>query len=948
MSQLRAVIFDLDGVITDTAEFHYLAWQRLADEEGLTFNRQINEQLRGVSRRDSLLIILDGQPVAEEKLQEWMARKNNYYVAMLDQITPEHLLPGVLNLLERLDAAGIPYAVASASKNAPLVCQRLGITPRLAVLADGRSVPRQKPHPDLFRFAAAKMNVPAAQALVVEDAAAGVEAALRGGLAALALGPVERFDGLPVKGRLAHRDNLEAVTLAELEKAVRFDPCWNVVQDEFSPGAQQHMETVFTIGNGYFASRGSFEEGYPGNMPATFAHGIYDDMPVSFTTLANMPNWLDLAVTIDGHAFRLDQGEILHFQRALDLQAGILHRDVSWRSPLGQVLDLHFERFISYTEEHVGGLRVLITAVSDPCTVSLFAGINGHVSNKDLLHWQLEEQGHSAEDRIWLHSRTRHSGIDLGTAVSFKSSAQQQPAYQNCQGQPRLSLNQALLPGQTLQVDKLVAYAASRDAVEHAGDVIGRAHQALAGRTYEALQAAHTSAWQALWQESDVIIEGDDEAQLAVRFNLFQLLIAAPQQDDRASIGAKTLSGFGYAGHVFWDTEIFILPFLIYTHPHLARNMLMYRYHALPGARRKAARNGFLGAQYPWESAATGDEVTPSWVPDFRDPQKLVRIWTGDIQIHISADVAYAAIQYWKATGDDAFMRDYGAEIILDTARFWGSRAEAEHQDGLRRYAIRDVIGPDEYHEHVDNNSFTNYMARWHLQTAISILDWLEKDAPATYERLRRDLQIGDELLQHWLDVIKHLIFLYDEESGLIEQFEGFMNLETVAPEFIAAATKSLQVILGIEGANQRQVLKQADVIMLLCLFRDQFDKRTWQKNWDTYMPLTDHVYGSSLGPSMHAWAACEMNKADEAYEHFMLAARADLRNPRGNAGDGIHAASTGGVWQALVFGFAGFRQAEDGYTLQPRLPAHWRRLAFTVRIGGEVQRVNIVQQEGA
>jgi len=408
-------------------------------------------------------------------------------------------------------------------------------------------------------------------------------------------------------------------------------------------------------------------------------------------------------------------------------------------------------------------------------------------------------------------------------------------------------------------------------------------------------------------------------------------------------MGAKTLSGLGYRGHVFWDTEIFILPFFTFTLPHLARNMLMYRYHTLEGARRKAAGNGFNGAQYAWESAATGDEVTPAWVPD-HNGKELVRIWTGDIEIHISADVAYAIMQYWQVTGDDGFMRDYGAEIILDTARFWADRAEREEVGGRHRYSFRDVIGPDEYHDHVDNNIYTNRMAQWHLQTALELLAWLDGLDPAHARALRDKLELDDACLQHWRDVIDHIVIHHDPATGLLLQFEGFFDLKRIDPAVIAQTERSMQVVLGIEGANASQVIKQADVIMLLCLLRDQYDARTWQTNWDTYMPITDHRYGSSLGPSFHAWAACEIDRADDGYEHFMLAARADLHDVRGNADDGIHGASAGGLWQAVVFGFAGLRLTDDGITVQPRLPSHWRHLSFRIRYRGGLVRVDIAQ----
>jgi beta-phosphoglucomutase len=940
---LQAVIFDLDGVLTDTAEYHYLAWKRLAEEEGLVFDRQINERLRGVPRRESLRLILGERQETEAAVTTMMARKNGYYQELLAQLSPADLLPGVAELLDLLDGAKIPCAVASASKNAPEAARRLGIADRLALVADGNSVRRQKPAPDLFRFAAAGLNLPPAACLVVEDAAAGIEAALAAGMPALALGPADRFaEGIVGLSRqVARREHLVGVSLAELEAICQPDPTWSVVQNEFTAEKLRHMETVFTSGNGYFSSRGSFEEGFPDELVLTLAHGVFDDMPISVTELANLPNWLDCRLTVNGRSFRMDQGGLLFFQRRMDLRQGVLQRDVRWRSPDGVVVDLTFERFISYAHEHLSGLRLLVTAVDQPCQITVESSIDGHVANGDLLHWHHLEQGGEG-NQVWLHSRTRHSGLALATAVAATSSSPTPIRVRQCPGQPTLISDQPLEPGETLQLEKLTAYTASRDAVPQAEAVVARAAAQLAGQSYDALKLAHLAAWNALWERIDVEIEGDDEAQLAIRFNLFQLQVAAPQRDDRVSMGAKTLSGLGYRGHVFWDTEIFILPFFIYTQPRIARNMLMYRYHTLAGARRKAANNGFAGAQYAWESAVTGDEVTPTFVPDF-DGKGLVRIWTGDIELHISADVAYAVDQYWRVTGDDLFMRDYGAEMILDTAVFWGERAEYEPlADGRYQYAIRDVIGPDEYHDHVDNNIFTNWMIRWHLQKAGELLAWLEEAHPAQAEALRDRRGLTVDRLAHWQDVIDHIVILHDPETGLMTQFDDFFEREEVDWAAYVDRTESMQVLLGIEGANASQVIKQADVIMLLCLLRDEFDRRTWRKNWDTYVPLTDHSYGSSLGPAFHAWAACEMDEPETAYDHFMRAARADLQDVRGNAGDGIHAASAGGLWQAAVFGFAGLRLTDGCVALRPRLPQAWRRLAFSVWVHGRRHKITI------
>jgi len=329
------------------------------------------------------------------------------------------------------------------------------------------------------------------------------------------------------------------------------DERWNVVWTDLDPHRQHHRETVFTIGSGYFRSRGSFEEGYPNDHPMTLAHGIFDDMPVSFTELANLPNWLDFALRVDGERFRLDQGQVLAFRQVLDLRQGILRRAVRWQSPRGTVLDLDFERFASYAHAHLGALRVSITAVNRACRLEIATGIDGHVANGDLLHWHHLDQGEAANGAIWLHSRTRYSGIELASAAVVTTSLETRPVSQVCPGQPRSAFECDLGTGQTAQIDKLVSYTASRDRVDQAADVVGRALRLLDGLTYDELRAAQIAAWAALWDDCDVVIDGDDEAQLAIRFHLFQLLIAAPRGDQWVSIGAKTLSGLGYRGHVF-------------------------------------------------------------------------------------------------------------------------------------------------------------------------------------------------------------------------------------------------------------------------------------------------------------------------------------------------------------------------------------------------------------
>ncbi len=926
---IEAVIFDLDGVITETAEYHFQAWKRLASEEGIPFSRADNEKLRGVSRQESLRLLLAGREISEELADDWMARKNRYYQEMIAELTPDDLLPGVATLLAELRAMDLKVAIASASRNAPDVISRLGIESQLDGCADGSSIERQKPAPDLFLYTARLLKVPPARCLVIEDAAAGIQAAQAAGMVTLGIGPAERVGEADKV-----MPNLEGVTAADLTRAAT----WRVIEAAFEPARQNHLETILTHGNGYLGTRGTFEERFENDCQGTFVHGIWADVEIGFTELANAPDWTALEVWINDHRFSMDRGTVEDYARYLDLRSGVLRRRLRWiPAGEGQRFELKFERFASLANSHLMVLRIQVQALDGPATVEIRATLNGHVDNWGYPHWDLISQG-SSHQMASLEVATRSTLKTL--AMSAKLTTNREDVNiegWDDPGNPGMCLRTELEEGGSFTVDKFVSVFTSRDVC----DPLSASQSKLLESTklgYEVLFDENKAAWREFWRRSDVILEGDDEAQLAIRHALFQLRIAASSDDERVSIGAKTLSGFGYRGHVFWDNEIFVLPFFTYTQPSLARNMLMYRWHTLQGARRKAAKSGFAGAQYAWESAETGDEVTPRWVTDSRDPSKKIRIWTGDIQIHITADIAYAIWQYWHVTGDDEFMRNIGVPVILETAIFWGNRVEPLN-DG---YALNQVIGPDEYHHHVDNNAFTNGMVRWHLEKAIELREWLHLNAPADAVALDRSLGITAETLTLWQDMAARLKFNHDPSTGMIEQFDGFFQLPDVEWDRYKDRTTSMQSLLRIGGANQYQVLKQADVIMLLCLLRDQFDHKTWQANWDYYTPRTDHSYGSSLSPAIHAWAACELECPDLAYEHFMHAARADLQDIRGNAGDGIHAASAGGLWQALVFGFAGLQLTSDDHTVTPRLPSHWNRLSFSFCHRGEWKVIDL------
>ena len=493
--------------------------------------------------------------------------------------------------------------------------------------------------------------------------------------------------------------------------------------------------------------------------------------------------------------------------------------------------------------------------------------------------------------------------------------------------------------GQSISVEKTVTVFTSRETKSP----VQAAQTKLAQLpNYAILLAAHQQAWDAVWQQSDIEIEGDITAQLAVRYNLFQLFIGgcAPQgssDSDPDSIPAKTLSGFGYRGHIFWDTEIFILPFFTFTQPAIARSLLNYRYDTLDGARRKAAHAGYNGAMLAWESAATGDEMTPKWSLSSDPYAEPVRIWNGEREIHISADIAYAVWQYWQVTGDDVWMRDFGAEIILDTALFWLSRVEWHEKQ--QRYELCGVIGTDEYHEEVRNNAYTNRLVQWHLEKALAVYEWLQKTVPAREIELSQKLQITPGHLLAFHKTIARMYIPYNPKTLLIEQFEGFFKLKDLNLSHYEPRTKSIQTVLGMAATNQSQIIKQPDVLMLLYLLFNtpEFANRqdVLHENWNYYTPRTDSRYGSSLGSSVQAILAAILDKSVAAYEHFIQAAFIDLNNTFGNTEDGIHAASAGGVWQAIVFGFGGIQLTENGPIATPHLPPNWTRLKFKLNWHG-------------
>lgn len=673
------------------------------------------------------------------------------------------------------------------------------------------------------------------------------------------------------------------------------DPSWLLVEEGFTLVREHELESQFAIANGYLGSRGSLAEGCPLSAPATFVAGVFDAEPGSIPHLVQIWDWCHLSVSICGQPLRLDVGRNIEHRRTLDMRQAIHWRFWRHEDEAGRITKIRSFRFASQADRHLLVHCVEITPENYSGTVLLDALLTGSAT------------------------QTTHEGVSVSVAVADRILG---PDGRVIGSTELLAGNQPfeIEKGCTYRLERVAAVHTSRDTV--APDEVARRHAESAIDRLPEIITDHQRAWQARWHASDVEIEGAPQDQRALRFAAYHLLSCASPHDGRVSIGARGLSGPGYKGHVFWDTEIFMLPFFMLTWPEAAHAMLMYRYHTLPAARANAARLGYNGALYAWESATTGEDMTP---PFAVTPEgEVIRILTGEQEHHISADVAYAVWQYWDATGDDRFLLEAGLEILVETARFWASRVILEN-DG--RYHICCVIGPDEYHESVDDNAYTNVMAQWNLETAANVAEHCATFWPEECQAISRRIAISEEEMQSWRQIARNMYTGFDEHTGLFEQFRGYFELEDIDLSRFANRTAPMDVLLGREGVAKTKIIKQPDVVMLVYLFWDQLPAEVRKANFEYYEPRCGH--GSSLSPAIHAVVAARLGKMALAERYFRQAAEIDLANNMGNSAAGVHMAALGGLWQAAVFGFAGLRLHESDPYFHPNLPESWRRLSM-------------------
>ncbi len=717
------------------------------------------------------------------------------------------------------------------------------------------------------------------------------------------------------------------------------DPDWVLDAPGFDVFREHGIESRFAIGNGFLGVRASRTVGRGptwttwqhsliwASWPRTYVAGLFDtpntEPPVP--ALVPVADWLRVVIQLDGQTLLLRRGETQSHERKLDMKRGLLWVNWKQRTPAGIVVQVRTLRLVSQAERALGLLFLSLELDHDGVEVMLEASFES--AGVGMRAMRVEE-----ELGVW---HTSESGKGLAMAGSAVLTLEDYVRTPSAVGPLRREWRWRSVAGQAASLERLLAAARTdtpeEDPAPLATAMLRRAKAVGGG----AVLAAHTAAWATRWQLSDVAIEGDKELDRGLRFAIYHLNSAANPEDPRVSIGARGLTGDAYLGHVFWDTDIYLLPFYIATWPEAARSLLMYRYHTLAGARAKARRGGWRGALFAWESADTGEETTPDQViGPFGLP---VDVLSGKQEQHIASDVAYAVWQYWRATGDVAFLLEAGAEILLETARFWASRAKLE-ADGRRH--IRGVIGPDEYHEGVDDNAYTNILARWNIARALELVGMLRLRWPTRWHELGAQLGLDAPELALWAEVVATLVTGQDSATGLIEQFAGFHQLAPIdlsQPEY-ASRKMPMDVVLGHDATQRTQVVKQADVVALLALVPEEFDATTRQLNYSHYERLCSH--GSSLSRSMHALVGARVGAAELALRYLKETAALDLSPNAADSAGGVHIAALGGLWQAVVFGFCGLSLGGDKLALAPALPADWQ--SATLRVCWHGRRVKL------
>lgn len=723
---------------------------------------------------------------------------------------------------------------------------------------------------------------------------------------------------------------------------------WKIERNDLSQQELLNLESLFSLANGYIGVRGNFEEGYSEefvSIRGTYLNAFHDITEITYgeklyafpETQQKLVNNIDaqsIDIFIDKEQFSLFEGEVLSYKRVLHLDQGYTERFIHYRTPGGKEVKLQFRRVVSFSVKELFAIEVKIEPVNFNGEVRIVSKVDGDVSNYVNRNDPRVAAGHAKllsvenigekDDIVFVEDKTTNS--DLKAACTTKH-------ILNVQGNKTTKiLDKRAEVTYTFDLNEpveFVKYNVYTDTLRHEQDLVEKGieiHGNLSNQSFEQLIQSQKNYLDEFWNVADIKIEGEEKLQEGIRFNLFQLLQSAGR-DKYSNIAAKGLSGEGYEGHYFWDTEIYMIPVFLLTKPELAKQLLIYRYSILNGARQRAKEMGHSkGALFPWRTIS-GSECS-AYFP------------AGTAQYHISADIAYSFIQYYLVTKDINFMVEYGAEVLSETARLWMDTGHFYQGE----FRIDDVTGPDEYTCLVNNNYYTNVMAKHNLKWAYSIFNQVREEDPASFKELSQRLDLTEEEARDWNQAAEKMYLPYDEELGINPQDDTF--LKKAVWDFEHTPKEKYPLLLHYHPLTlyRYQVCKQADTVLAHFLLEDEQSLETIKASYDYYEKITTH--DSSLSSAIFSIMAAKVGYREKAYDYFMESARLDLDNTHGNTKDGLHMANMGGTWMSIIHGFGGVRVKESGLSLHPILPKQWTQYEFTLHYLHRQLRVKVEREQ--
>ena len=728
---------------------------------------------------------------------------------------------------------------------------------------------------------------------------------------------------------------------------------WSIIEEGFSPENIKASESLFSIGNGVMGQRANFEEDYSGaSFQGSYLAGIYypdktrvgwwkNGYPEYFAKVLNAPNWIGIHVLVNGSVFDLHNCEVADFRRELNMKEGWLSRSCKATLPTGERIELKTRRFISIDFEEVGAIEYHIKALnfSGTLTVSPYidAGVMNEDANYDEYFWEIAGLTEEADSACIL-SQTLKTAFQVATAMKVTLAMDGTAIHRVPQTDVEAKkISKAYLidlsEGSTVSIYK---YASNTSSLNHDSSSLSQTAIANTEQAttlgFDQLLANHIKAWEKIWHTADIVIEGDIKAQQGIRFNIFQLNQTYMGKDARLNIGPKGFTGEKYGGSTYWDTEAYCLPFYMATKdPEVARNLLIYRYHHLEKAIENANKLGFKNgaALYPMVTM-NGEECHNEWEITFEE-------------IHRNGAMVYAIYNYVNYTQDFGYIPQYGLEVMIAIARFWQQRANYSAAKG--QYVILGVTGPNEYENNVNNNFYTNYLAKWCIDYTLDCIDKVKRSYPTDCERILVNTRLTSDETAAWKEVADKMYFPYSEEQQVFLQQDGFLDKELIPVADLSSEERPINQHWSWDRILRSCYIKQADVLQGLYLFEDHFSKETLKRHFDFYEPLT--VHESSLSPCVHSILAATLDNMPKAYDLYLRTARLDLDDYNHEVEEGCHITSMAGTWMSIVQGFGGMRVREDGVlSFHPQIPKEWKSYTFTIHFRGTTLKVYKNQDE--